>query len=500
MRNSDSAGNAYGLFATRATRALAFVLLLAFAAILESAKLSSLRDPEIWGHLRIGAWILEHKSWPRSGLFSQFPDLPWSDFTWGFDSIATIAYRFAGLRALPALLIVFRISLAALTFRLAGGWRNFWSAAGLSAIAQYVLFPMGPIAAFVSLLLFGVELVLLLEIRESGNSRRLLALPVLFFLWANLDIGFVYGIVLYAMFFIVLLFEKWGQSRNLHWLPHLAAQIPLQTAGLAGGACLFASFLTPNTFHAYGAFFANEFSAVNKYLLGYSPMGFRQPQDYALMLLAMAAFLSLGLLRSRDLFQIGVLSGCAALAFHARWENWLLALASVAVIGHAILRKPERSGRVITLPGNWQRLALSGAAFASAFLVFAIHVPRNQDLLLATVAERLPVHAADFLRQHPMPAPLFNSFQCGGFLTWYLPEYPVVIDARRGLYPEEHELDYFKVMNVDIPYKSFPPLKQARTLLLDKGGVMSEAFRGVPGFQVVYEDGISIVYSHEVEE
>jgi hypothetical protein len=55
-------------------------------------------------------------------------------------------------------------------------------------------------------------------------------------------------------------------------------------------------------------------------------------------------------------------------------------------------------------------------------------------------------------------------------------------------------------MNAEIPYKSFPPMNQARTFLMDKAGTMGEAFRGVAGFQVLYEDDLAIVYSHEVRE
>jgi hypothetical protein len=40
-------------------------------------------------------------------------------------------------------------------------------------------------------------------------------------------------------------------------------------------------------------------------------------------------------------------------------------------------------------------------------------------------------------------------------------------------------------------------MKRARTLLLERQSVMSEALRGLPGFQVAYEDSISIVLLQE---
>jgi hypothetical protein len=55
-------------------------------------------------------------------------------------------------------------------------------------------------------------------------------------------------------------------------------------------------------------------------------------------------------------------------------------------------------------------------------------------------------------------------------------------------------------MNADIPYRDFPPMNQARTLLMDKASIMGQALRGVTGFQVIYEDEISIVYSRGIKE
>ena len=500
MPNADSAGREEVLLRPNFVRMLVFVLLLAFSAILECLKLSALRDPEIWGHLRIGTWILEHRSLPDSGLFSQASGLPWRDLSWGFDTLVALLYRVVGLRTLPPLQVCFRVALAIVTFLVAGGWRNFWSAAVLSAGAQYILFSIRPFATYVSLTFLGVELLLLLDARESGKLRALFALPLLLFLWANLDLGFVYGVVLYVLFLAVLLIEAWDKSSQSRWFDHSAVKISLPTAAGIGGACLIAGCFTPNTFHAYASFFAGEFSRVNPSLPGYTAMGFRQPQDYALMLLAMTAFLSLGLLRSRDIFLAGVLCGSTALAFYAQRDSWLLTLASVAVVGHVFLRKGGNLQPGRWFLWDWRYFALVGAALALTFFVFVIRVPRKPDVLLSKAAEKLPVHAADYLRQHPAPAPLFNSYLWGGFLTWYLPEYPVAIDARRGLYPEDQEVDYFKFMNAEIPFRDFPPMKDARTVLLDKTSVMGEALRGVRGFQVLYEDDISIVYSQEIKE
>ncbi len=497
MRNADSARDARPLSADSLPRIVVFLALLLFGASLECWRLSSLRDPDIWGHLRLGAWILENKTWPQSGLFSQAQSLLWKDYSWAFDLLSGFAFRLLGLHTLPALLVVSRLALAILLFALSGGWQNFWPAAGLSLLGQYVLFGMGPGPMFVSVLLFGVEFLVLMRARNSGNTKELVALPVLFLVWTNSDLGFVYGIALYLIFLIALIAENRQWTGVGHGADSPGEPISLSTACMTGVACAIVTLVNPYGYHPYVSFFANEFSKVNANLPGYGSMGFRQPRDYALMLLGMGAYLALGLVRSRDLFRIGSLAGSTALAFHAQREGWLLALVSVAVIGGTALHMWANSGAAFVLQWNQFRMALFGAGTIVLAAVIFARVPWQQSVLLSKAGETFPVGAANFLRQHPQPTPFFNDYKWGAFLTWYLPEYPVAIDARRGLYLEETELAYFQAMNADIPYRQFPPMNQARTLLMDKSSIMGQAFRGVAGFRVVYEDGIAIVYSHE---
>lgn len=476
-------------------------LLFSFAAILESKQLHSLRDPEIWGHIQTGTWILKNKSWPRVGLFSQAGNLPWMDFSWGYSVVTAVAYRMLGLRALPALLMGFRVALAGISFLLAGGRRgNFWSAFALSATAQYVLFDMGQLGACTSVILLGAELLLLLECRRSGNSRLLFWLPALFLVWTNMDLGFVYGLGLYGLFLAALGVERMSVAAKWTDVQPLAPEIPLGNVVSAGCACVVASVLSPYSYHGYAAFLGNLLDAVDRYLPPYTAMNFHQPQHYALLLLTMTAFLSLGLRRSRDSFQLAVLIGCTILAFHSQGDKWLVTLGSVAVIGEAILPRADKITE--TQNSTWSRwtLATAGLTVAIVVLTFAFLLPRQRDVLMAKIAENFPVRACDTIRKRQLPQPLFNSYAWGSFLTWYLPEYPVAIDGRRGLYPEEEELNYFKVMKVEAPYQSLPSMKQARTLLLEEDSVVGQGLKNVPGFHVAYEDNISIVLLHEPGE
>ena len=196
-------------------------------------------------------------------------------------------------------------------------------------------------------------------------------------------------------------------------------------------------------------------------------MSFHRPQDYILLLLTMTTFLALGLRRSRDSFQIALLIGCAMLSFYAQRNIWLVTLASITVIGEAI------PARLQAPPWRWEPRAVL-IATAIIFFVAAQRIPQ-QETLLATIRQNYPVRAADYIRDHHLPPPLFNTIEWGGFLTWYLPEYPVAIDGRRYLYGEDFQSQYFKAMNAEMAYPAFPALAESGTLLLPRSSLMGKA-------------------------
>ncbi len=479
---------------------LVLVALLCSAAIGEACSLSSLHNQEIWRHLQIGEWILQHKTWPVSGLFSQAEHLPWNDFDWGFDVPVAIAYRFMNLSAIPLLLMLFRVGLALVTFLLAGGWRNFWTATALSIVTQYLLFDFGPSPAYGSILFFGLELLLLNEVRATANSARVKLLPLVFLVWSNFDLGFVYGIGLYALFAAVLIAEKSGSFGVFGPANETKVQIRLNPVLAIGGLSLLATLLNPGWYHAYVAFFNGKFTVVNRYLPESSAMRFRQPHDYVLLLLVMAAFLSLGFFHSRDPFLILSLAACTVISFHSQREVWAASLASVAAMGQMLVPRFETqpSGR----PSIW-RIGMrvsTATAIALAFLFWLGIVPKDHTVLLAKIAKNYPVNAADYIRENHLAQPLFNTYDWGSFLTWYLPEYPVAIDDRTALYPETEREDYFKVVSLEMPYKNLPSMRSAQTLLLSKKDSLAEAFRQLEGFKVGYEDDMSIVYEHELND
>ena len=487
---------------TTLSRVPTMLLLFSTAAAFEAKNLSSLSylsNGDVWWHLRTGIWMLQTHILPHNGLFSQSAELHWQSSSWLYDLLVASAFRMLGLLAIPLLLMAFKLLLALVTFFVAGGLRGrFWPAVLLSAVSQYILgsVPLGP--GYGSILFFGIELFLLIEVRHTVNERFLFWLPPLFLLWANLDVQFVYGILLFVLFLIAF-FLRTLQPRTgagdtqLEWAAGSSANV-----GIVAMLCGIATLITPYTYHFYGVFFTSVTSGANRYLSNFHAPGFRQPQDYILLLLTMAAYLALGMRRSRDPFQIGLMIGCSLLSFYAQRNSWLVALAAIAVIGEAMREHGIRDTTSIAdantqYKRSRQLLSAGGLSIGILLMVAAVTIPRGNEALLAKAGESYPVAACNYIREHRLPQPLFNSYPWGGFLTWYLPEYPVAIDSRAGLYDDDFIAQYFKVMNADSPYQSYPAMAQAGTLLLERKSVMGQALSSVPAFRVAYSDSVAVV-------
>ena len=475
---------------------LLLAVLFTAASVYESFHLSALASTDVWLPLRTGTWILQNHQVPHAGLFSQYSDSPWRAYSWGFDVLVASAYKVLGLAALPILLMIYRAGLAVVLFWLACGWRgNFWPAVLLSAVAQYALISMPLQSLIGSVLLLSAELGILLFARESGDFRKLYWLPVLFAVWANLDVHVFFGLMVLIIFLGAELLEDLCRRLGVQSFQH-GGQILTWTKTLTIVAgCVAATLLSLYGFHIYEAIptlFRN--GALLPYIGELRSSGFRQPQDFVILLLAMAAFFSLGRLHGRDLFKLLLMIFAAVVSFSVQRESWVVVVASVGVIGH-IFRAERTAPSSQHGIGPWRMVGLPtvGMVIAVLVTVAAVRIPRSHEALLAYVGQGLPVKACQYIREHKLPEPLFNNYDWGGFLAWYLPEYPVAIDTRNDLYGDEVTLRYFKIARGELPLSEELHFAYAGTVIVPKNSPLAVPLRAGPRFTPVYEDNVALV-------
>src|SRR5579871_1918568 len=318
----------------RLGRIVVLALLFCAAAVYEAVHLSALSNIEVWRHLRTGIWILQNHAVPHSGIFSQYSNLPWVDSSWGYDMAIALEYKSLGLRAIPAVLMVLKIALAMVTFLLARATgARFWMAIVLSSIAQYVIPALQPVPAVISILFFAVELLLLLRSRQLGDVRVLFWMPALFLLWANLHIQFVCGLVLLALFVIAAWLEQWLRSSSDRWIDDRIVALPLAKVGTVAAASFLATFATPYGIHLIPSAFRTLYSDVAfEHFAEMRAMSFRRPQEFALMLLVMAAFLALGRRRRLQVFELLALTATTLIAFRIQRDAWLAVMPALAIL------------------------------------------------------------------------------------------------------------------------------------------------------------------------
>lgn len=471
---------------------LALVVLFSTAAVYASAHLYALTSSEVWVHLRTGTWILENHAIPRTGLFSQYSNLVWNDSSWSFDFLLGTVYRILGLRAIPILLMLLKTAVAVVTFLLAySGRRDFWKAAALSVVAQYAISGLQPLPYVFSVLFLAIELQLLLSSRHSGSARRLYWLPLLFLLWANLHIQFVAGLVLLGLFVVASLVEHWLRVLNVRWLSPRIVPLPLIQVSTIAVLCVLATFATPYGFRLLPDFLKSQYSEVGfVHFSELTSMGFRRPQDYVVMLLVMFAFLALGRRRSLELFELLVLLGGTAIAFRIQRDVWLAVLPAIAVLSGASLQHYESEARRTTGPAwKWPVVA---AATAMVLVIAAVRLP-DRNALMDRIGQNFPVKACDYIASNKLSLPLFNEYSFGSFLTWYLPEYPVVVDSRVELYGDDILAKYFDVVGGKERLDFDPMVARAGTLLLQRNSAMAKALTNLPALRAQYR----LVYSDE---
>jgi len=450
-------------------------------------------DLDIWWHLKVGDWIFEHRAFPRTGILSRTAaDRPWAAYSWGYEVLLSRAYAWFGLIGVGVFGTVLTVAVAYAVYwmarRLTG---RFWLACMLAAVTcSAFLFGLMPRPVFISMILFAVTLTLLLESHRDRCPRILYWLPLVFLVWANCHIQFVYGIFVVGLFVGVHLLLQLAAHFGVAPDSVRPSELPASKLLLVFGGCLLATCLGPYTYHLYGVVLAYASSTFPyTYIREFRALTFRAFSHYVELLLAGAAFFALGRQKRVDLFKMALLAVACVVSFRTMRDSWFVCIAAAACIADCLAKGVEREPSE-TLPEK------AGLAVALAVLLFLIARNTGFDTrgLDDAMSSWFPVRAVNFLRQHPTPGPLYNTFDWGGFLTWYMPNYPVAIDGRTDLYGDELDMQFFKTANGDQSYINDPYLNEARVVLLQETEPLAAILSGDARFQKVYEDRLAVVF------
>ena len=450
-------------------------------------------DLDIWWHLKVGDWIVEHHAVPHTGILSRTAAArPWVAYSWGYEVLLSFAYRWFGLAGIGVYGILLTLAVAYSIFwmarRLSG--RFWWSCAIAVFTCSAFLYNLMPRPVFFSMTLFTITLTLLLEANRSGRVQLLYWLPPLFLLWANLHIQFLYGLFLVGLLFGVNLLQFVAARLGITAESVLPATLPMATLGAIFAACFVATCIGPYSYHLYVVMVEYSKAQVPYMMIReLQAINFRAGSHYVQLLLTGAGFFALGWRKKIDPFKLLLLIVASVVSYRTMRDSWFICISAAACIADFPVPEAEWRGGE-----SWMEKFGLAAFVGVALLLVARDADFNQRGFDRAISSMYPVKALNYLRQHPAPGPLYNSLDWGGFLTWYMPNYPVAIDGRNDLYGDDLDLLFFNTERGGESFASDPYLNEAGVVLLQKSQPLAGLLMSDPRFDLVYQDQLAALF------
>ncbi|MCU1234725.1 MAG: hypothetical protein JWP63_2692 [Candidatus Solibacter sp.] len=355
-------------------------------------------DSDFWWHLRTGQYIVEHRALPAPDPFSWTTSIardvyPGESRTryfnltheWLAQAAIYGVWRIAGFPGVVAARALTMTAFCGLVGLVAWKRRGSFFAALAAALAAASVARLFAFDRPYHVTYFFLAATLaILEFR-----RFLWLLPPLFLIWANSHGGYFLGWILLGAWCVQSLVER-RRDRAL-WL--------------TSAASILASGVNPNGFQTFRALLDYRQSFLQTQLLEWTRPVLWPPSEFSVLLLASLAALIWARRRARV----------------ADWLIWIaFAAASLSAYRNIIL-VGLFAPIVLVAYAPWKLRMPAIAPYALAFLLIAatgFGAMRGSFFQFRAAEWKYPSGAAAFLTTHHIDAPLFNTYEYGGYLMW----------------------------------------------------------------------------------
>jgi hypothetical protein len=396
-------------------------------------------DTDIWLHLMTGRHTLEHRALTVPDPFCytssmNSPAFPGEAKTRYFNLthewlaqmsmyVIHAATGFPGLVLLRAVLLIVFCGLVGLMvwWRTAGFYRSLAGAIAAGAVA--INFQQS--RPFLITFLFLAVTMAVLERR-----RWMWCLPVVFLVWANCHGGYFMGWAMLGAYCLeTLLTPKKPWSARF-------ADPEVRKLWIVAIVCFLVSGINPNGFRVIEIMMKYRSSGIQSTNLEWQYPAFWEPSAYSLVLFGAPLMLVLSRRRTRPV-------------------DWILFVvfgaASLLAVRNTILMGLVGAVLMFAYLPPWKRAIPAVAEYAAAgalAIAVALGLIGGHAFQLRAADWMLPSGAAHFLKAHQVSAPIFNTYENGGYLVWRL--WPLQRDFLdpRGL-SEQAYLDYAHILNND---------------------------------------------------
>lgn len=479
----------------RPASVLPLLMLSALYAIPAVVAMMPVLDLDIWWHLRTGEWVVQHGAVPTTDPFSRYGQgRPWVAYSWLFEVLAYGLYRGFGLLGILALRVTLALTIAWAIHRLVAK-REPRFAYGVALVGA-ALFALVPVVSerpwLFTMLFFALTLDVVLDIRAGRFSKTAWFLPLIYVLWANIHIQFVYGLFVLALACAAPLADRFLGLGDPSGSGDTAGSRDWWKLVALSAACVLATLANPYHVRLYAVILELATQpAPYRLVVEHLAMGFRMPWNWAVLGLTGAAAFALGRRAKLSTFDVLLLVTTAYFSFHTQRDVWFVVLAAVGIIV---------TGRRRTGVGPDSFVLTPRGAFAVVALVTVALLATGRKCgsltergLEQKVAATFPAGAVAFVEQHGYPGPLYNDFNWGGYLIWRLRRLPVALDGRTNLHGDERLLRFNDTYLGQRGWDTDPDLKAARLVIWDAKAPLASLLRLHPDFDLVYEDAVAVV-------
>lgn len=452
-------------------------------------------DTDTWWHLRIGQSILQSGLVTTDTLSHTMAGQPWLNHSWGAQVVMAIFWQagLAGLAVYTALLAtgglifvfltcrgntylrVFAIVLAAATASV------FWSAR-----PQMFSFFFSAVAVW---LLWG-------EVRRT--SRRIWVYPVMMAVWANLHAGFSIGFILLGLFIageaLGNLFAR-GPREGVTWRG-------VGRLVLIGLVSLAAILINPRGADLLAVPFQTlGIGALQNFIQEWASPNFHERQSWPFLVLLFATLGAAGASPRRLTWtEFLPVTGTAFLALTGARNIALFAVVATPVLTlHLDSLLTARGWEVRPLTTASPRMALVNAVLIGVVsfvvLLYGVGLFINPDKVREAMALALPVEAVEALNETAPAGNLFNSYNWGGYLSYFAPEYPVFVDGRTDLYGDAFLTEQYYRTAVAAPgWQETLDRYGIGAALIEPESGLSYALRASGDWRATYEDDRAVLF------
>jgi hypothetical protein len=392
-------------------------------------------------HLKSGELVVQNRLIAQSNLFSYTaPDYPFINHHWGSGVVYYVVERLAGFDGLSVFFIAISVTTVWLFLNLAAKLSSFPIAAILAVVCLPILITRHEIRPeMFTYLLSGLFLRILWRYKQGKvGFRGLCCLPLLQLFWVNLHIYFFLGIGLVGLSLFESLIEQFlrhsaeakSQSRQLFAILLGTVLVSfVNPAGVSGA--LYPLFIM----QGFELPVIETYSVPRVLRAGFHFL----PLTYFLIILGCLG-LSWIFVFAKDRAKVSygnlllsvMVAGMAWLSIRnfALFAHFALPLAAANLRNVTINRKP-----IASWSGAKTSLALAGVALV-LFLISPVYFIGGGRGAFGVGLKAGNRAAAEFFHRERLQGPVFNNFDIGGYLTYYLyPDQQIFVDNRPEAYP-----------------------------------------------------------------